>query len=287
MKNLFTILVLLSFSTCFSQAIFEKAPENAKEIHFVYEKKSKYILSKDGVYGDSIAFAIDFPAVKVTLRNHPTDTTKKSFFALYKNMNNDQERKLTAILYHTNEVYKGTHYIPSRVTVFYVTRYDEETKNAFKKYLSEQYFKFEYRQEFNFKPDADGTGTLVFAVHQGNWQVSNIGLRASQETNFSPNEVSLNVTMPTVVNNDIYDFKFEFYDINNNYVPVSVTQSALFNGGNTNIGGTILLISSSASSSANKLNLRSPEIGRPNILYFLASRYHIIVLFSISFITAL
>jgi hypothetical protein len=150
MKNLFTILVLLSFSTCFSQAIFEKAPENAKEIHFVYEKKSKYILSKDGVYGDSIAFAIDFPAVKVTLRNHPTDTTKKSFFALYKNMNNDQERKLTAILYHTNEVYKGTHYIPSRVTVFYVTRYDEEIKNAFKKYLSEQYFKFEYRQEFNF-----------------------------------------------------------------------------------------------------------------------------------------
>ena len=150
MKKIFTILALLSFAICFSQTIFEKAPENAKEIHFVYEKKSKYMLSNDGVYGDSIAFAIDFPTVKVTLRNHPSDTTKKSYFAFYKHINNDQERKLASLLYHTNEVYKGIYYIPSKVTVFYVTRYDEEIKNAFNKYLSKQYFKFEYRQEFNY-----------------------------------------------------------------------------------------------------------------------------------------
>ena len=100
------------------------------------------------------------------------------------------------------------------------------------------------RQEFNFKPDADGTGTLVFAVHQGNWQVSNIGLRASQETNFSPNEVSLNVTMPTVVNNDIYDFKFEFYDINNNYVPVLVEKLYQFQGGTGATAPKIISLSS-------------------------------------------
>ncbi len=100
------------------------------------------------------------------------------------------------------------------------------------------------RQEFNFKPDADGTGTLVFAVHQGNWQVSNIGLRASQETNFSPNQVSLNVTMPTVVNNDIYDFKFEFYDINNNYVPVLVEKLYQFQGGSGATAPRIISLSS-------------------------------------------
>ena len=54
--------------------------------------------------------------------------------------------------------------------------------------------------------------------------------------------------MPTVVGNEIYNFKFEFYDVNNNYVPVYVTQSALFSGG-TNFNNIILAISSSASGS--------------------------------------
>jgi len=55
--------------------------------------------------------------------------------------------------------------------------------------------------------------------------------------------------MPTVIGNETYNFKFEFYDVNNNYVPVAVTQSALFTGGNNNVGGTLILISGSISSS--------------------------------------
>jgi hypothetical protein len=55
--------------------------------------------------------------------------------------------------------------------------------------------------------------------------------------------------MPTVLGNETYNFKFEFYDVNNNYVPVAVTQSALFTGGNNNIGGTLILISGSTSAS--------------------------------------
>ena len=89
--------------------------------------------------------------------------------------------------------------------------------------------------------------SLYFSQSQGEWHLGNVSLKLSQDTAFSPDEISFITTMPTVLGNETFNFKFEFYDVNNNYVPVAVTQSALFNGGNTNIGGTILLISSSAS----------------------------------------
>jgi hypothetical protein len=81
------------------------------------------------------------------------------------------------------------------------------------------------------------------------WHVGNISLNLSQDTAFSPNEVNFITSMPTVLGNETFNFKFEFYDINNNYVPVAVTQSALFNGGNNNVGGTLLIVSSSTSAS--------------------------------------
>jgi len=88
------------------------------------------------------------------------------------------------------------------------------------------------KQQINFKSDDTSTGTIVFAIYQGDWYLSNLSLRASQETNFSPNELTLNVAVPTKVNNDAFDFKFEFYDINNNYVPVTVHKEFTFAGGN-------------------------------------------------------
>jgi hypothetical protein len=81
------------------------------------------------------------------------------------------------------------------------------------------------------------------------WHVGNISLNLSQDTAFSPNEINFITSMPTVLGNETFNFKFEFYDINNNYVPVAVTQSALFNGGNNNVGGTLLIVSSSTSAS--------------------------------------
>ena len=88
------------------------------------------------------------------------------------------------------------------------------------------------KQQINFKADETGTGEIVFANYQGNWHLSNISLRAAAETSFSPNEITLNVAVPTKVKNDTFDFKFEFYDINNNYVPVSLNQEFTFTGGN-------------------------------------------------------
>ena len=104
---------------------------------------------------------------------------------------------------------------------------------------------------FPFKIDRDyPTASLYLSQSQGEWHVGNISLKLSQDTAFSPDEISFITTMPTVVGNETFNFKFEFYDVNNNYVPVAVTQSALFTGGTTGSAIDVnQIISSSISAS--------------------------------------
>ena len=105
---------------------------------------------------------------------------------------------------------------------------------------------------FPFKLPIDyPTASLYLSQSSGTneWHVGNISLNLSQDTAFSPNEVNFITSMPTVLGNETFNFKFEFYDVNNNYVPVAVTQSATFTGGNNNVGGTLLIVSSSTSAS--------------------------------------
>lgn len=150
MKVSINLILFLFFWTSFSQSNFDKMPENTKEIHFIYEKKSNYVIDNNGVYGDSILFAIDFPKLKTILKKNPKDSTQFTHFVSFKNMNKDEEKFLWSSLYHTNEIIKGTYFISSKTLVFYITRNDEETKKIFKKYFSQTYYKFEYRQEFNY-----------------------------------------------------------------------------------------------------------------------------------------
>jgi hypothetical protein len=103
---------------------------------------------------------------------------------------------------------------------------------------------------FPFKINKDyPSASLYLSQSKGEWHVGNISLKISEDSAFSPSEISFVTSMPTVLGNETYNFKFEFYDVNNNYVPVAVTQSALFTGGNNNIGGTLILISGSTSAS--------------------------------------
>jgi hypothetical protein len=119
-----------------------------------------------------------------------------------------------------------------------------------------------------FRIDRDyPTASLYFSQSQGEWHLGNISLRLSQDTAFSPDEVSFVTTMPSVLGNERFNFKFEFYDVNNNYVPVEVTQSALFTGGNNNLNGTLTLISSSTSSSLDLLNKVSSSISGTMTVY--------------------
>lgn len=111
-----------------------------------------------------------------------------------------------------------------------------------------------YVSQFSL-PNSEPTASLYFKQTQGNWFLKDISLRASSETVFSPNEVSFIVSMPTNISNETFNFKFEFFDVNNNYIPVAVTGSQTFTGGNdnlttlattiTNVSGSITSFSSS------------------------------------------
>lgn len=110
------------------------------------------------------------------------------------------------------------------------------------------------------------SANLYFSQSQGEWHVGNISLKLSQDTAFSPDEISFVTTMPTIIGNETYNFKFEFYDVNNNYVPVAVTQSLNFTGG-TIAGNADAIISASLSQSLDILYKVSSSISGTMTVY--------------------
>ncbi|MCX6172791.1 MAG: hypothetical protein NT048_08140 [Flavobacterium sp.] len=150
MKFIIKIVICFSFWNGFTQVVFEKMPNEAKEIHFVYQKKSNYVINDEGIFADTLLLKIDFPDLKYTLRKHPKDSTIICGFSTLKKLGDINKPKLKGILYHTNETIYGIHFIPSKKTVFNVVRGDEETKMIFKKYFKERFINFEYREEFDF-----------------------------------------------------------------------------------------------------------------------------------------
>ena len=110
------------------------------------------------------------------------------------------------------------------------------------------------------------SASLYFSQSRGEWHLGNISLKLSQDTAFSPDSVSFITTMPTILGNDIFNFKFEFYDLNNNYVPVFVTQSATFVGSQGTIN-TSAIISASLSQSLDALFKVSSTISGTMTVY--------------------
>ena len=150
MKLFLNIVFCLSFWTGFSQVTYEKMPENAQEIHFVYKKETNYVINDEGIFADTLLLKIDFPDLKYSLRKHPSNSTFTCGFSRLKEFGRDNKSKLKSIIYHTNETINATHFILSKMTIFKVVRGDEETKMIFKKYFGERFINFEYRQEFDF-----------------------------------------------------------------------------------------------------------------------------------------
>jgi hypothetical protein len=86
----------------------------------------------------------------------------------------------------------------------------------------------------NFIGDEIQNPKLIFEVIGSGWYISNVSLRASQETAFSPDEISFIQPVPRTLESETFDFRFEFYDINNNYIPVLVEKTQTFSAGNLN-----------------------------------------------------
>jgi hypothetical protein len=87
----------------------------------------------------------------------------------------------------------------------------------------------------NFKAEQLDDVRLYFKVKGAGWYLSDVSLRASQETSFSPDEITFIQPIPRTLPAETFDFLFQFYDINNNYIPVVVEESKTFDGGNLNV----------------------------------------------------
>ena len=76
------------------------------------------------------------------------------------------------------------------------------------------------------------TASLYFEVNGNDWYIADVSLKASQESSFSPDEITFIQSVPRTLPEETFIYRFEFYDINNNYIPVNVEETKTFNGGN-------------------------------------------------------
>ena len=87
-----------------------------------------------------------------------------------------------------------------------------------------------------------GSARLVFEINGDDWYISNVSLRNAQESSFSPDEFTLVQEVPRKLDTEFFDFKFEFYDINNNFIPVKVKGAKEFSGGNLTTTSNVRLL---------------------------------------------
>ena len=93
-------------------------------------------------------------------------------------------------------------------------------------------YKTRQDESHNLISQNSGNAKLVFEVKGDDWYISNASLKNAQDTSFSPDEITVIQDIPRKTASETFDFRFEFYDINNNYIPVDVTAVGTFDGGN-------------------------------------------------------
>ena len=92
---------------------------------------------------------------------------------------------------------------------------------------------------YTFDATKTGYASLVMEVVSGKWYLANVSFKSVKQSGFTPNHTSAEFRMfSNTQQNDVFDFKFELYDNNNELVHTSYTQSLAWQGGNTSITGT-------------------------------------------------
>ena len=93
---------------------------------------------------------------------------------------------------------------------------------------------FSSRKQFQhlFTNTTSGSGKLGFSFRGDGWQLSKIDLKPLQDENFSPKVFDLFDEQDRTLPVETFDYRFELYDINNNFIPVELKASKEFSGGN-------------------------------------------------------
>jgi hypothetical protein len=102
------------------------------------------------------------------------------------------------------------------------------------------------REEFlssekNFFCDFNGSGSLSFVIKYGDWYVSDVSVKAAKETSFSPDSVEYIIPITSDLYNEELQFKAEFFDVNNNYIPVDVVSDVVTFDGGTRTTDVVIL----------------------------------------------
>jgi len=118
-------------------------------------------------------------------------------------------------------------------------------------------------QRFNYSNNTlslnSGSAQLVFEVNGEDWYISSVSFRHAEETSFSPDEFTFLQDVPRKLTPESFDFKFEFYDINNNFIPIIVEKTKSFDGGNLNDSDSSLQLAE-VNSKINRLNAETASI---------------------------
>ena len=129
--------------------------------------------------------------------------------------------------------------VPKTLTAFITGAYysgSTQTQLPFKEELATFTADSSYatRREFSqlFTMPYSGSGRLGFEVRGDGWQLSKISLKPTQEESYSPKLFRTLDEQERSLPIETFDYRFELYDINNNYIPVTIEQSKEFRGGN-------------------------------------------------------
>ena len=96
----------------------------------------------------------------------------------------------------------------------------------------------ERQLEVSFTPITDTSAHLVFAAYRGRWYISDVSIQAAEDQGFTPNHTFFEIPIQTAQADDVLDFKFEFYNSQDEIANISLmTQSIDFVGSNLYISG--------------------------------------------------
>ena len=93
---------------------------------------------------------------------------------------------------------------------------------------------FNSRQQIQhlFTMPYSGSGKLGFSFRGDGWQIASVDLKPSQDASFSPKVFDVLDEQDRTLPVETFDYRFELYDVNNNYIPVELKASKEFSGGN-------------------------------------------------------
>lgn len=144
------------------------------------------------------------------------------YYTLFDSSSNDINDKLK--VYFTSTLRSG-----SGVANYYLTQSIEEITGS-------NEFRNPNKRSINFIPTITDDWTLHFdgtnSTANSYWQVGSVSLKSSNELGYSPDSFTFTIPIDRQLEQETFDFKFEFFDINNNYVPVDVFATKQFVSGN-------------------------------------------------------